>query len=159
MNQFKLVDISQVQKLQLLETFEWAHDLSAIQLDKLAGYLKFYSAPKSMTILKEGESNDFFCFLCEGQVDIIKANMAEQNKNLKTLSAGKVFGEMSFFDRGTCSASVIVKEDIKMLVMDKKSFDTLSFESPNIALQIAMNLIRDISQRLRQTTGQLVDSL
>lgn len=48
------------QKMQLLAASDWANELNAIQIEKLANYLKSYSTPTEVTILKEGERNDFF---------------------------------------------------------------------------------------------------
>lgn len=159
MNQLTLLNLSQAEKALMLEGLSWAHDLTAQQIEKLAFFFKPYSAFEGATILKEAQKNDFFCLICEGRVDVFKTDVTEKSKHLQTLGVGAAFGEMSFFDGGSCSASILAKSEVTLLLMDKSGFKKLCSESPAIALQIAVNLISNISQRLRQTTGRLIDSL
>jgi len=156
---FNTLDLSHVQKINLLESFDIAANLSPVQIDKLAIYFQPCRVQSTIKILNEGEKNNYFCLICDGKVDIIKNDTAENTKTVNTLGPGKLIGEISFFDQGTCSASVVAKEDVTLLVMDKKAFHRLCEEATFIALQIVLRIVHSISQRLRQTTGKLVDFL
>lgn len=101
----------------------------------------------------------FFCLLCEGNVDVVKENAGGSSKKILTLGPGKILGEISFFDSGPCSASLIAKDPVKLLLFDKENFQKLSTELPGIALTIVVTLMSSLSKRLRQTTGKLIDLL
>lgn len=157
MNHFDLTELPHSAKVSLLESSPWAHDLSPVQISKLAEYFDYYSIPAGVTVMQEGESNQFFCLICEGAVNIFKENTANESKFLQKFGRGKTFGEMSFFDGTPCSATVITNDVVNLLSINKSAFKKLCEESPAIALQLTLNLMSHISQRLRQTTGKLID--
>lgn len=159
MTQLSTKELSHIEKKQMLQDSDWANDLSSMQIDTLVNYFKSYSMQPDSRVMDEGKTNDKFCLLCEGNVDVVKENSSGQQKILQSLNPGKIFGELSFFDGSPCSASIIAKSDIKILVLHKEDFTALSNESPNIALTIILNLFKKLSQRLRHTTGQLIDLL
>jgi CRP-like cAMP-binding protein len=70
-----------------------------------------------------------------------------------------MLGEISFFDKGPCSASLLVKDSADLLLLDRESFQKLSEDFPAIALVIVLDLMNGLSKRLRQTTGKLIDLL
>lgn len=157
METLTLLEVSLRERIAMLETSKWADDLSHRQLDQLAYYFKAYSAPVNAYILREGEPGELFCLLCDGTVDIVKESGSGQKKNLQTLGPGKAFGEIAFFDRGTCSASIVVKKTVTLLVMDQEAFTKLCDEAASLALQITLKVVHLLSQRLRATTGKLID--
>ncbi|VVC77075.1 hypothetical protein AQUSIP_24020 [Aquicella siphonis] len=143
----------------LLENTDWVNDFIQNQIEQLAGYFQPYLAPAGTLIMKEHESTDYFCLICEGSVDVVKENASGRLKQLKTLGANKIIGEMAFFDRCPSSASVIAREPSTLLVMDEQSFEKLSSLFPYIAMKITIKLIKTISSRLRETDGRLMDLL
>lgn len=159
MTEFVLLEMPHAEKMQLLEDSEWANEFTSIQLDCLAKYLKSYTLQSQLPVMEEGETNDLLCLLCEGKVDIVKQDGNGQVKKIQTLGEGKVFGELSFFDRGPGSASVIAQGKIKLLILHRDEFSILSAHSPAVALKMVLGLIKSLSQRLRQTTGKLMDFL
>lgn len=158
-NSLSPFDITHAHIIELLDDFDLANDFNSIQMDKLAKYFKAYSTLTSMTILKEGQINDLLCFLSSGNVDIVKETAAGKNKILQTFGSGKIFGELSFFDRSPSSASVMAKNDAILLVLHREDWEKLSSEIPSIALAVTQNLIKSIASRLRETTGKLIDLL
>jgi CRP/FNR family cyclic AMP-dependent transcriptional regulator len=154
-----LCEIEQAEIVHMLENMAWSHDFNSIQIEKLAPYFKLFRTDSDVIILSEGEMNPYFYLLCEGEVNITKENGAAEVKNFRTLGAGKIFGELSFFDNGPCSASIVSKTAIKLLAIHKKDFQKLCAELPGIALVITLNLIKTLSQRTRETTGKLIDFL
>lgn len=157
---FTELNLSADDKTERLLRFDWLQELNRLQLDTLSQYLKPCAAPAGSVIFQEGEVHPYFCFLCEGKVNVVKVDATDKSKTLATLSGGKVFGEVSFFDPGsTCSASVIAQDDVMLLMMTRKKFEKLCDEVPHIGLQIVLQLIGHLSRRLRQTTGKLVDLL
>jgi CRP-like cAMP-binding protein len=159
MNQFESTEIAHANKILLLESSPWAHDLNASQLTILSEYFNYYSIPAKTAVMQEGERNEFFCLICEGSVDILKDNMAGESKFVQKFGPGKTFGEMSFFDNTPCSATVVTREPVYLLSISQSAFRNLCQKSPSIALQLTLNLMSHLSHRLRQTTGKLIDLL
>lgn len=153
----KLTELHHTQKMQLLQESDWANDFNVLQMDQLANYFKSYSVESGTMLLSEGGPNTMLCLLCSGQVDVVKEDSAGKKKCVQTLGRGKIFGELSFFDGGLCSASIIAKNTSEIVVMHRDSFSRLCSDYPQIALAMAFNLIKSMGQRIRQTTGQLVD--
>lgn len=143
----------------LLENSDWVNDFIQTQLELLGPFFQPYLAPAGTLILKENETTDFFCLICEGTVDIVKENSSGRLKTLKTLGANKIIGEMAFFDSYPSSASVIAKEPSTLLIMDNKSYRTLCTVSPYVALKLTIKFLVTISNRLRETNGRLIDFL
>jgi|SRR5579885_163331 CRP/FNR family transcriptional regulator len=142
---------------ELIQNSTWFDDVNPHYLEKLIPFFQPYSAPTGTIILKEGEPTNYFCLICTGIVDVVKESSSGKLKKLKTLGPDKIVGEMAFFDRGPSSTSVIAKTPAVLLVMDYDSFESLSANSPYIALNITIKLIRTISFRLRETSGKLID--
>ncbi|MEO8402833.1 MAG: cyclic nucleotide-binding domain-containing protein [Gammaproteobacteria bacterium] len=157
METLALLEISLRERITLLETSNWVEDLNPRQIDQLAYYFKAYSAPVNTYILREGDPSELFCLLCDGAVDILKESGSGQKKILQTLGAGKAFGEIAFFDHGTCSASIVAKKTSTLLIMDQEAFKKLCDEASSLALQITLKVVHLLSQRLRHTTGKLID--
>lgn len=152
MENFALINIPHQEKIALLKSSEWGSNLAPIQIDQLAKYLTAYSVPPGITLLTEGEQNTMLFIICSGSVNI----MHDQEK-VTTLGKGKVVGEMSFFDEEPCSASVVVNQNVTLLVMDNKTFIELTAHLPQVAVKICLNLIKYLSNRLRNPSLAVKD--
>lgn len=157
MERLNLKRLSEASVRTLLEATSWCDDFSPLQIGTMTHFFIPYKASADTVILKEGEHYDFFALICDGSVNIVKESFSGEKKNLQFIGPGKIFGEMSFFDHSPCSANVIVKEDITLLAMHRPEFQTLSTDIPHLALAITIKIISTISQRLRQTSGKLID--
>lgn len=159
MERLNLLDRTKTSTLTLLDGLNWITDLAPRQVEELSLFFQPYSAEAGTIVLMEGERAHFFCLICEGSVDVVKENSSGKLKKLKTFGSGKILGEMAFFDGGPSSATIIVKEDVMLLVMDDHAFENLCAQSPLIALKVLIHLIRALSHRLRETSGKLIDYL
>lgn len=159
LEQMDLLDRNKVSLQDMLDECGWTDDLSSFKRNELASYFQAYSAPVGTMILQEGERTSFFVILCEGTVDVVKESSAGRLKRLKTFSAGKVLGEMAFFDHCVSSTTVVVTQKATLLLMDEHSFKTMCSHSPGLALTVTIKLIRTLSNRLREASGKLIDHL
>lgn len=155
----KLLQPLHVPAVTLLELSNWVEELPPAIVDELAFYFNPCTVAPGTMIIQEGDSAAFFCLICEGLVDVVKEAASGGLKLLQTLGRGKAFGEIAFFDQGACSANVIVKEKVTLLVMDQQKFDLLCKEKPYVGLLLTLKLIRMLTQRLRQTSNKLTDLL
>jgi len=145
--------------IHLLETTKWADDLSGRQAELLAGYLRVYTAEKGSVIVREGSHEVYLCLLVDGKVRVEKEGDRRVAKSLGSVGPGKTFGEMSLIDGEPRSASIIAEEAATLLVLTGDDFQSLSVEVPRLAIKILLKISKVMSQRLRQTTGALLNDL
>ncbi|MGM0593826.1 MAG: cyclic nucleotide-binding domain-containing protein [Pseudomonadota bacterium] len=128
-------------------------------IECLADYIHAYQAPAGCTLLTEGEREKLLWFIVEGKVDVYKETRPGEQKRLATIRAGKTLGEMAMIDDQPHSASVVTASDCKLLLLTKQSFLRLAGQYPRLGLNITWKIAQLLSQRLRQTSGQLIDHL
>jgi CRP-like cAMP-binding protein len=143
----------------LVESTRWADSLSAGEIETLSRYLQVFDAGKDAVIVREGAREPYLCLLVEGRVRIVKEGAAHAAKQIGSATAGKIVGEMSLIDGEPRSASVVAEEPSVLLVLTGESFTRLSSEFPRLAIKVLLKISKLISQRLRQTSGTLVDYL
>jgi CRP-like cAMP-binding protein len=68
----------------------------------------------------------------KGAVSLIKSIGDDLNKTVLIASEGTIFGEFSFIDGRTRSASALVAVDAVLLSLDRKDFDALFDQFPAI---------------------------
>jgi CRP-like cAMP-binding protein len=107
--------------------------------------------PKGATIFEEGVSGEYMYLIQEGQVKITKMSEDGRQKILEILSAGEFFGEMAVLDQEPRSASVKTTHPSVLLALSRQDFLRLLRRNPEIAMQ----LIRVLSQRIRETDDQV----
>lgn len=96
---------------------------------------------KSGTILtKEGSPGREFFAIIEGH-----AKVSRRDDELATLGPGSFFGEMSLLDQGPRTATVTATSDMRLYVLDARSFATLLDQHPVVARKI----LRGLAGRLR----------
>lgn len=135
----------------LFREFEWP------QIQMLAGYMGFYRAPPGTTIFCEGDRGEYMCVLIEGKLEMYKEDSHGTKKIVATMSRGKTIGEMAMVDGEPRSATAVVKENVLLVVLTRESFLQISLEMPALAAKILLLVARMLSQRLRHTSGELVD--
>jgi len=66
---------------------------------------------------------------------------------------------MSLVDEGMRSASVVTLNKTLMLIMTKKQLDKLILDMPRLAALLIIKLAKMMSERLRQTSGALAETM
>ncbi len=106
-------------------------------------FLKIYH--KNEVIFREGDSGSQMYVISSGQVDIFKLIDGEE-KFLKSLGEGELFGEMALIDNLPRSASVVAAQDnTHLLEIDHALFVYLVGQQPAFALIV----LKAMSHRLR----------
>jgi len=147
------------ERAELLERSQWMPELSWRQVENLARYLQGARTVRGGTMIHEGSREAFMCILAEGRVHIIKEDVEGREKLLSVITRGQTFGEMSLFDGEPRSASVKAAEDTTVLVLTRANLHRLMEEAPILGAKILYKLGRLMSQRLRMTSGKLVEHL
>ncbi len=147
------------QIVRLIEKTNWAAGLSAKELEALSRFLHVCLADKGAVIVREGGREAYLCLIAEGKVSIVKQGADRVAKQIGLAGVGRTVGEMSLIDGEPRSASVIAEEPTILVVLTGEGFANLSLEVPRLALKVLLKISKLISQRLRQTSGALVDYL
>lgn len=142
-----------IEASKMFGDFEW-HDIEA-----LSRHMQAYEASAGTTLFHEGETGDYLCLVIEGKVEIYKEDRNAQEKIVAVITAGKTLGEMAIVDGEPRSATAVMAEPTILAILTRTSFQRIAAEKPALATKIMLKIARLLSQRLRQTSGLLVDFL
>lgn len=145
------------ERAELLERTQWADEFSWKEIENFARYLNIKKIKKGTPVFHEGAREAYMCIVADGSVSVIKQDGNDQNKSLSVITQGKTFGEMVLFDGEPRSATILSAENTVLLVLSKENLDRLMKEVPGLAAKLLFKLGKLLSQRLRMTSGKLVD--
>ena len=145
--------------IELLDRTKWLNELSWHEVQAFAKYVNAYQAGQGKVIFSEGSREAYLCVLAQGKVNIMKESARKEKKLISVITPGRAFGEMSVIDGQPRSASAVAAETSLLLVLAKNDFLALIEKEPHLAVKFIMKLAIVLSQRLRQTSGALVDFL
>jgi len=111
-------------------------------------------APGSI-LCYENAIEDRFYMILEGDVEVTKVINNTDTRLLKTLGSGDFFGEMALIHNAPRAATVTAKTRLTTLELDKASFNRVLKNSTTIA----MAMVSEISDRLRENDQMAVDDL
>lgn len=106
-------------------------------------------------VIEEGAVGDSFFLVLEGRLEVHKQIDAGREKYLKELGPDEFFGEMSFFDGATRSATVLACGTCRLLEIDRPTFDQLMASHPLIGAHVCHALARELARRLRTNNEEL----
>ncbi len=126
------------------------------ELEHLAITLHTRDFESGALLLQEGESDEHFFILLEGEAEVIKALGTADERQLAIRPQGSLFGEMSLFDpRGYHTASVRARIASHTLEMTRHDFDRLLHRYP----ALAYDMVRQMSRRLEDTENATIIDL
>ena len=153
------VDSGREARAETIDGTDWSHGLAWSDIEALAGYMSHFSAPAGAVILREGCPQPFLGLVASGQARVEKCDSSGQARVLADVRIGRCFGEMALIDGQPTSAAVVAEVETGLLILDRASFDRLMEERPELALVLVLRVARLLSQKLRATSGRLVDYL
>ncbi len=98
------------------------------------------------TLFREGEPGEVMYVLMSGTAEIIV-----HDKVVEMAERGTILGEMAMIDELPRSATVVAKSDCTLLSINRRRFNFLIQQTPNVALHV----MRVIADRLRRTDAIL----
>ncbi len=102
------------EKFERLRAFRFFREFSDIEIWEIVRFAEWHLIPPGTVVMKEGEPGNYFCFVVEGELRIVK-----KRHLLNVLSAGDCFGEMALFSagRGARTASVESTGETRILTI------------------------------------------
>ena len=128
-------------------------------IEHLAAYMHVYRAKPQSTILQEGETGDYMLMVIDGEVDIFKTNLLGGQQYLTSVKAGATLGEMSMIDGAPRFATYIALRNSTLGVLTRDNMGRIIHDQPQLGSKILIKLVTLLSQRLRQTSAQLLQYL
>jgi CRP-like cAMP-binding protein len=105
-------------------------------------------------IFRQGDPGDCMYDIFSGRVGVYAAYGTPNEKLLTELKANEFFGEMGLLEKAPRSATIVALEDTLAYQISEADFDEYFMKQPAKALQI----MRQLSQRLRQRTEDYVEA-
>lgn len=125
------------------------------EIEELIANSSVRSYEPGTILCRENAVEDRFYMILEGEAEVTKSINNSEVRLLKTLSAGDFFGEMALIHNAPRAATVTVKTTLTALELNKAAFDRVLHNSSSIA----MAMVSEISNRLRQNDQMAVDDL
>ena len=143
----------------MLESSYLFKDFSRQEIEQLVHYMHGYKAPKGAVLFQEGELDSYLIIITSGKAKVLKNDNAGNMKEVATVRKGATLGEMSIIDDFPHSATVITAEDSEIALITKSNLKGISEKHPTLGVKLLWQIARQLSARVRQATGQLVDHI
>lgn len=143
----------------MLENAHMLKDLDWPQVVALASYIQLYRAAPGTVLFHEGDRGDFMCIVLEGKLEVRKEDAQHIDKTVSTVLPGRSLGEMTIVDGEPRSATAVVVQTSMLAVLTQMNFKRIMQEKPALSAKLLLEIARLLSQRLRMTSGILVDYL
>jgi CRP-like cAMP-binding protein len=92
-------------------------------------------------LFMEGDTGEEMYVIQSGSVQVSK-RIGDEERPLATLGRGEFLGEMAILNGKPRSASAVVLEDTRCLVIDGRTLETMISKSPEIALRLVKKLAK-----------------
>jgi len=142
-----------IPRCHLLENF------SPAEVRLLAHFMNVFQAPAGVEIIREGEAGDFMLMMIEGKVEVVKLDRTGMPQVIAVVDAGKTLGEMSMIDGEARFATCVSVEPTVLAVLDRENLARIIVEQPMLGAKILMQMVLMLSQRLRATSGRLLQMI
>ncbi len=153
------IQLPRQQRAELLDESRWSRDFDWQEVEILARHMDLSSVPAGEEVFHEGSSGEYMALIARGRVRVIKEDSVGRRRTITTLLPGKTLGEMSLIDTEPRSATIVADTDTLLLVFTRIQFQRLIDTYPGLGVKMLTNLARMMSQRLRRTSGILVEYL
>lgn len=131
--------------ISLIENIPLFSSLNTAEKHALSEHFVLRKHPKNSIIINEGDDTTSLYSIINGRVKVFLTDEAGKEVILTTQTSGEYFGEVSLFDDGPRSASVMTLDDCQFAVLGKQAFIQLITDNPLLSLSI----ISGLTQRLR----------
>lgn len=101
-------------------------------------------------LFREGDPGDFMYVIQSGSVEI-RREIGDLERVLAVLPAGEFFGEMALINARPRSATAVVREPSRLLVIEPRTFEAML----RGRVEIAVRLIRTLASRLERANQQI----
>lgn len=125
-------------------------DLSRDEADRFLAHATLIKAHPGDFIVRQGERDDTVYILLSGLAEVILDGNEE--RPLRALAAGDIFGEIGFLTTTARTASVVARASSDILVLSASFLNRFLEQEPMIAVKLLYNLSTILAGRLATAT-------
>jgi len=129
--------------------------LPVSDLERISQQAREWNFRSGEIIIREGESGRRLFIIIDGRARVVKNLGSPKEKEVKIMGPREYFGEMALIDELTRSASVVAKEDARVLVLDHLDLRQEIEKYPAMAIE----LLRTLSRRIRAIEATVIETL
>lgn len=142
-----------------LQNVSLFQDLDGAALSTLAALLVPKKVSRSAVVFRESDESDALYVVEAGQVVISKHVHGQVDIVLTRFNAGDFFGEMGLFDAAPRSATAQAETDSTLWRLDRKAFQQILSDYPEMAARICYRLVIVFIERMRATNEQAREAI
>ncbi len=143
-----LQTVSTLERVLLLRDIPIFSDLSPEDLQQIAGIAVEQWYPANTTIFRQDEEGNMMFVIVSGHMNVLRtANGREQV--LAQRGPGDFVGEMAIIESALRWASLVTRDDVRVLAIDGLTFKGILRERPEVSLAV----LRSISRRLKEMSA------
>lgn len=116
----------ELQKRSLVENSNFFRGFNSTLIDAIVPKLEACSFFADETICFKGDQSDCLYIVGEGEAEVSVSSRDGKIIVLGSLSQGDAFGEIGMLDRGTRTANVVAKTDIRLYRLSTKDFNEIA---------------------------------
>ena len=107
-------DFAESEKFDTLRELPFFADFTDVEIWEVLRFSHWNTIPPEAAVMRDGDHGDFFCFLAEGELKVIKGS-----RILNLLTTGDCFGEMAVISKGTQTrgADIIALTESKVVTV------------------------------------------
>jgi CRP/FNR family transcriptional regulator, cyclic AMP receptor protein len=141
----------------ILREIPFFEDFTDDELEFFSKNTSLRHVPEQTTLFKQGDVGNYLFFVVEGSAEIHIKSAEGKPVIIATFRHGSCIGEMSIVDDYARSATIIVTESSELLILTKNRFESICQKNPDVAIKFLLGLAKNLSIRLRKTTGRFAD--
>jgi CRP/FNR family transcriptional regulator len=139
--------------LELLKSIPYFSGLRPDELEAIRSGVFEKTAERGEVILLEGEPAQALFFVASGAVKVFKTSPEGKEQILNIVRPGESFNDVALFDDGPNLASAQAMVPVVLYGVKKVELKAILERHP----QVALNIIRVLAQRVRQSVGLVED--
>ena len=149
------------ESVELLGRVPLFAELSAAELERIAGVAVPRSFPRGVRVFHEGDNSDACYIVRSGDLRVTREHSDGRAIALATLATGDIFGELAMLDGEARSASVETLSDAELLALPAADVRRLLADHPDISVKLIVALtrrLRETNERVARQSFQTVPS-
>jgi HEAT repeat protein/predicted MFS family arabinose efflux permease len=144
-----LPTISLMERVLFLRRVPLFADLQPAELKQVASIAQERLFSDGEAICRQGEAGEEMFIVISGEARVVVETEGGQSRDLARRRPGEVVGEMAIITQEPRMASVLAAGPVRLLSIDRRSFEGMLRERPETGLAV----MRVLSQRLREAQG------
>ena len=141
-------------RTELLKGIPLFDGLNAQELEEISELFREASLLKGDTICREGEEGDSLYIVLSGELEVWAGREGER-RVLNRMVPGDFFGEISLLTGETRTATVTVSRDARLLIVDRRTFETFLQKNAKMLEQLSRVLAHRLARVSRgEVTGR-----